>query len=95
MKVRISSGELRLRLTYRELEMLGSSPATLDCAGLVYAVEADADAAGSTLSGWPARPVLRLGGRDWRDLAAEPENGIALPTLTPRVVVEVDRRDRP
>lgn len=93
MKIQISTEGLRLRLTYQELEQLPAIPVVLACEGFSWTLKVRGGP-GTTLEGWPTQPVLNLSEKDLKDLRAEPENGIVLTTLSPHVILEVDKRDR-
>lgn len=93
MKIQISTEGLRLRLTYQELEQLPATPVLLRCKGFSWTLKTG-EAPQTTLEGWPVQSVLNLSHQDFHDLQAEPENGIVLSHLSPRVVLEVDKRDK-
>lgn len=93
MKIQIMTEGLRLRLTYQELEQLPTTPVLLACNDFSWTLKAGGPPH-STLEGWPMQSVLNLSQRDFNDLQAEPENGIVLSHLSPRVVLEVDKRDK-
>lgn len=93
MKIQITTEGLRLRLTYQELEQLPATPVLLRCKGFSWTLKAGGPPE-STLEGWPTQSVLNLSHRDFNDLQVEPENGIVLSRLSPRVVLEVDKHGK-
>jgi hypothetical protein len=93
MKLTLTSEGVRIRLTYAELEALTAEAIYMTCAGWEWTVQSTSGPI-SVLTGWPSFPLLKLGTRDFHALQAEPENGIILNTVTPKIIMEVDKRDR-